>query len=131
VAKKVKAILGAGLTVILCVGEPLQVRKKGISASQKFVAQQLKNIPKSAKIVVAYEPVWAISTSGSGKKETPEDAAAMIRFIKKLRPGRVLYGGSVSSKDANDFLAYRDIDGALVGAASLRPKNFSTILRNV
>jgi triosephosphate isomerase (TIM) len=134
IAKKVKAISAAGLTTILCVGEQLPVRKKGMAAAQKFVAQQLKaslkNIPRGAKVIVAYEPVWAISTSGSGKKETAEDAAAMIRFIKKLRPGRVLYGGSVNSKDANDFLDYREIDGALVGGASLRPDDFSAILRN-
>lgn len=133
VVKKIKAILSAGLTAILCVGEPLTVRNKGIAASQKFVAQQLKdslkNIPRTTKLVVAYEPVWAISTSGSGKSETPEDAAAMIRFIKKLRPGRVLYGGSVNSKNAKDFLAYRDIDGLLVGGASLKSEEFRAILR--
>lgn len=134
VAKKVKAILADGLTAILCVGEPLAIRNKGIAASQKFVAAQLKNslknIPKTSKLIVAYEPVWAISTSGSGKSETPEDAAAMIRFIKKLRPGRVLYGGSVNSKNFKDFLEYRDIDGLLVGGASLKPSEFGKILRN-
>jgi triosephosphate isomerase len=134
VAKKVKAIVADGLVAILCVGESLSVRNKGIAASQKFVSQQLKNslknIPKTKKLVIAYEPVWAISTSGSGKTETPEDAAAMIRFIKKLRPGRVLYGGSVNSKNFKDFLAYRDIDGLLVGGASLKPAEFGKILSN-
>lgn len=134
VAKKVRAILAAGLTAILCVGEPLAIRKKGIAASQKFVSEQikkdLKNISKKAKVVVAYEPVWAISTSGSGRNETPEDAAAMIRFIKKLRPGRILYGGSVNSKNAGEFLAYRDIDGLLVGGASLKPEEFEKIIKN-
>lgn len=134
VAKKVKAILSAGLTAILCVGEPLTIRRKGIASSQKFVAEQikkdLKNISRTARLVIAYEPVWAISTSGSGKSETPEDAAAMIRFIKGLRPGRVLYGGSVNSKNSKDFLEYHDIDGLLVGGASLKPKDFGAILRD-
>lgn len=134
VARKLGAILSAGMIPIVCVGEPLSVRRKGISASQKFVARQIKesmkNIPKAAKIIIAYEPVWAISTSGSGRSETPEDAAAMIRFMKSLRPGRVLYGGSVNSGNFAEFLAYRDIDGLLVGGASLKPREFGTMLRN-
>lgn len=134
IAAKVKAITAAGLTAILCVGEPLKVRNQGMAAARKFVVDQLKkdlkNIPKKAKIIIAYEPVWAISTSGSGKTETPDSAAAMIRFIKKLRPGRVLYGGSVSSKNIKGFMAESKIDGFLVGGASLRPKDFNFILRD-
>lgn len=135
VARKVKTILAAGLAAVLCVGEPLSIRKKGIAASRKFAAKQigdsLKGIPRTSKLIIAYEPVWAISTSGSGKKETPEDAAAMIRFIKKLRPGRVLYGGSVDSRNAGQFLAYREIGGLLVGGASLKAREFGRILEDV
>ncbi|OGY97851.1 MAG: hypothetical protein A2855_02140, partial [Candidatus Liptonbacteria bacterium RIFCSPHIGHO2_01_FULL_57_28] len=78
VAKKVRAIVADGLTAILCVGEPLAVRRKGIAASRKFVTRQvkadLKNISKKDKVILAYEPVWAISTSGSGRTERPADA---------------------------------------------------------
>lgn len=134
VAKKVKLILKEGLTAILCVGEPLAVRRKGIVAARKFVAQQikkdLKNISKTTKLVIAYEPVWAISTSGSGKTETPDDAVEMIRFIKKIKRVRVLYGGSVNSKNAGEFLAYKDIDGLLVGHASLSAMEFGKIIGN-
>lgn len=133
VAKKLKAVLAEGLTAILCVGEPLRVRQKGLPAAQRFVAQQLKKdlkgIPASSRLVIAYEPVWAISTSGSGKKDTPENAASMIRSIKKTRRGRVLYGGSVSAKNAADFLGYREIDGLLVGRASLKAKEFGNIIK--
>lgn len=134
VNKKAKLVLKEGMTAILCIGEPLEVRKKGIAASQKFIAQQLKkdikNISNISKLVIAYEPIWAISTSDSGLMETPEDAAAMIRFIKKLKRTRVLYGGSVDMKNAGEFLAYKDIDGLLVGRASLSAKEFGGILRS-
>jgi triosephosphate isomerase len=132
VNKKTKLVLREGLTAILCVGEPLAVRRKGLAAARRFVAQQvkkdLKNISNISKLVIAYEPVWSISTSGSGKKETPKNAAEMIRFIKKLRRARVLYGGSVDGKSAGSFLAYREIDGLLVGKASLSAGQFKKIL---
>jgi triosephosphate isomerase len=133
VAKKLKAVLAEGLTAILCVGEPLTAREKGMAASRRFVAQQLKNslknISSSSSLLIAYEPIWAISTSGSGKKDTPEDAVEMIRFIKKSRKTRVLYGGSADSKNAASFLARAEIDGLLVGGASLRAKEFAAVIK--
>ncbi len=143
IAKKIVAALDVGLKVILCVGEPLSVRKKGTIAAKRFVKDQLSVDLKGIKnfkfqisnLVIAYEPVWAISTSGGGK-ETPEDAAAMAKNIRefvhfKLRIShfKLLYGGSVSGMNARGFLARKEFDGVLVGSASLKPKEFRKILR--
>lgn len=146
VNKKTAAALAAGMKVILCVGETAVVRKKGIKASRKFVSDQLdKALWKITSLkyvvsdlVVAYEPVWAISTSGSGKSDTPEDAAEMINFIrealKKAHPQlqpHVIYGGSVNKEDAVDFVRHETIEGALIGAASLKMEEFKKIIEDV
>jgi triosephosphate isomerase len=109
------------------------VRRKGQAAARRFVKEQLrkdlKNFPKkNSKLLIAYEPIWSISTSGTGKKDTPEDAVEMIAFIKGLYKSRVLYGGSVSGKSAAGFLAHKEIDGLLVGHASLSTEDFGKIL---
>jgi triosephosphate isomerase len=139
VAEKVKAILEGGLTAILCVGEPASVRNRGKAAAKKFVLEQLKDAfalsPELKKhLVIAYEPVWAISTMGpDAKEDSPQDAADIIEHIKEflsLKTGvmpRVLYGGSVSSKNIGYFLAENTIDGSLVGRASLDAKEFQKI----
>ncbi len=145
VNKKVRAALAAGIKPILCVGENLAVRKKGIAAAKKFVKNQLqkdlKNLGLRAyalmpRLIIAYEPVWAISTNKNAKSDTPEDAAEMIKFIKQvlapkayvLAP-KVLYGGSVSAKTIGGFLKQKEIDGFLVGGASLRPQEFGRIIK--
>jgi len=141
-------------TPILCVGEPKSVRKKGFAAAKTYVKKQLlKNLSftknhklKTINLIIAYEPIWAISTSGGGK-ETPEDAAKMIGFIRqqlktstqggstsggknhKLKTIYLLYGGSVNAKNVGDFLAMKDIDGALVGGASLHPSEFKKMVK--
>lgn len=131
--KKVKLVIGAGLKAILCVGEELPVRKKGITAAKKFVKSQLqkdlKNVKKINNLIVAYEPVWAISIVKNSKADTPEDAAKMIRFIKKTVWSRVLYGGSVSVKNIRGFLKYKEIDGFLIGGASLKAKDFQKMIK--
>jgi triosephosphate isomerase len=135
VGKKVQAAEKAGLAVILCVGEPWSVRKKGITAAKRFVKTQLLAGLKRAhtSLIVAYEPVWAI---GSGKADRPAEAAEMARFIKELlathyslRTARVLYGGSVTPRNAAAFFHEKGIDGALVGGASLSAKKFNAIVR--
>ena len=151
VNKKIKAALQDGLNVILCVGEPLSVRKKGIVAAKKFIKNQLKKDlkgislrPRTGKaavsLAVAYEPIWAI---GTGKNDSPQDAAELARFIKKeLTPHaesrkffsaipRVLYGGSVNSRDVHDYVQYKEIDGALVGGASLKAAEFKKIIEKI
>ena len=142
ISKKVKAAFAAGLKVVLCVGENTSTRRKGIAASKRFIAIQLKKdltgIRKqelgSRNLIVAYEPVWAI---GTGKSDKPKDSAQMITHIKKLLTSRfqildsrVLYGGSVTSKNARSFLSHPKIDGVLVGGASLKVKSFKAIIRS-
>ena len=138
--EKIKAALAGGLKVILCVGEKLGIRKKGIAAAKLFVAGQLRKDLKQATkdrrqvedLVIAYEPIWAI---GTGKNETPENASEMALFIKRQttrdkRQGiRVLYGGSVNAKNAKSFLKAKNIDGLLVGGASLKAEEFNKIIR--
>ncbi|RJP45944.1 triose-phosphate isomerase [Candidatus Parcubacteria bacterium] len=129
VNRKLKAALKAGLRPILCVGEPREARRKGVAAARVHIRRQLrlglKGIRK--RIVIAYEPIWAI---GTGKSDSPRESAAIARFIKTaVRPKpRVLYGGSVASQNARSFLQYKEIDGALVGGASLRGKEFKKII---
>lgn len=133
--KKIKLAVKDKLNVILCVGEPLAVRKKGITAAESFVNNQLKKdlAGVRGKITIAYEPIWAI---GTGKNDSPEDAWQMARFIKKsvtgigMRGAKVLYGGSVNGKNIRDYVQYKDVDGALVGGASLKAGEFKKIIQN-
>ncbi len=135
--RKVKAALKEGLKVILCVGEPWSVRKKGLAAAKRFVRNQLtKNLSdvrsQMSDVIIAYEPVWAI---GTGLADKPSDTVALVNFIKeflkttsdKLKT-KVLYGGSVTSKNAKSFLNQKAIDGALVGGASLKASEFTKII---
>jgi triosephosphate isomerase len=137
---KLKAALEAGLTPIVCVGEVLQEREAG--ATEDVLRRQCLRAfhaisgKKAAKLVVAYEPVWAI---GTGKTATPQMAAeahALIRgeaaksLGQELADGlRILYGGSVKPENAKALMAQEEIDGALVGGASLDPKSFSAIVK--
>lgn len=137
VAEKVKTILHAGLTPILCCGEPLEIREKG--DVYEFVVEQLKAVKEICtadfldNCVVAYEPIWAI---GTGKTASPEQAQEVHSFIRemlcewnpKAQSTRLLYGGSVNAGNAKDLFAKPDIDGGLIGGASLKIEDFAAII---
>jgi triosephosphate isomerase (TIM) len=137
---KLKAALETGLIPIVCVGEVLEEREAGLTEDvlrrQCLRAFHAISGKKASKMVVAYEPVWAI---GTGKTATPQmaaDAHALIRaeaakafgqeFSEQLR---ILYGGSVKPENAKALMAESEIDGALVGGASLDPKSFAAIVK--
>ncbi len=125
VALQAQAALNAGLTPIVCVGESLAEREAG--KEQDVVRRQISAIPPGVTII-AYEPVWAI---GTGKNASPQQAQEMHAFIRSLVKGRavrLLYGGSLNVKNARDLLAQPDIDGGLLGGASLKPGDFGGIL---
>lgn len=139
--KKVLACLKNGLGVILCVGEPKQVRRRGMAAVRIFISNQLTKDLKGIRslvisyklLVVAYEPIWAI---GSGKPDRPEDTVEIVNFIKEILASRfqilnsrILYGGSVNPQNARSFLSKQEINGALVGGASLKPAEFEKIIK--
>jgi len=131
VSKKAEAVIKAGMKAIVCVGESADVRDQGTEAAERFVALQVsavESLISSGKLIFAYEPIWAI---GSGTSATAEDAAVMARHIRSscfTDKMAVLYGGSVSSGNAGEFLGHSDISGLLVGGASIDPKDFSRII---
>jgi triosephosphate isomerase len=124
VGTRCRAALEAGLSVIACVGETEAERDAG--ATEDVIRRQVAAIPRHDELVIAYEPVWAI---GTGKTATPELAQEAHALIKSLHPTRVLYGGSVKPENAAELLAQPDVDGALVGGASLDPDSLAAICR--
>jgi triosephosphate isomerase (TIM) len=123
-AKRARAALAAGLFVIACVGETEAERERG--ETEDVLRRQLSVLEADDNLVVAYEPVWAI---GTGKTATPELAQEAHAFVKSLLDVPVLYGGSVKPDNAPDLLAQPDVDGALVGGASLELDSFLAICR--
>ena len=134
--KKLKVVLEAGMTAVLCVGEPQGTRDKGEEAAKEFVESQIKadldGIEgwklENENLLIAYEPIWAV---GTGNNAVPEDAAKMISFIKSILNSqfsilnsRVLYGGSTNAENIGGFMARNEIDGALVGGVSLDAGEF-------
>jgi triosephosphate isomerase (TIM) len=124
VARRVNAALEANLHVIACVGETESEREAG--ETEAVLRRQLSVLEPDDSLVLAYEPVWAI---GTGKTATPEMAQEAHAFIKSLLDLPVLYGGSVKPENAVELCAQPDVDGALVGGASLDVDSFATICR--
>jgi triosephosphate isomerase len=136
--QKVPRALAAGLIPILCVGETEEERERG-DTERKLrhqVQEGLEKVPKErlAEVVVAYEPIWAI---GTGLTATPEQAQEAVAFVRALvedrdkaagQEVRILYGGSLKPDNAAELLALPDVDGALVGGASLEPGSFAQIV---
>jgi triosephosphate isomerase len=140
VNRKVRAALSQGLKVIFCIGETLKEREEGktFAVIERQVPGGLRDIRKEdmSSIAIAYEPVWAI---GTGKTATPEQAEEVHRFIRKklvqlyskeIAEGvRIQYGGSVTPENIKGLMGQENIDGALVGGASLKSETFSKIVR--
>jgi triosephosphate isomerase (TIM) len=124
VGRRAAAALEAGLSVIACVGELEEERERG--ETEEVLRRQVSVLEAHDALVVAYEPVWAI---GTGKTATPELAEEAHAFIKSLLDVPVLYGGSVKPENAGELLAQRNVDGALVGGASLELESFVSICR--
>ena len=135
--KKILAVLRNGLKPIFCVGEKLEENEAG--KTKEIIARQmsqgLSNVKPTPDIVIAYEPIWAI---GTGRAASGEQAAATIKFIRNMlsklwnvnaaRDLRILYGGSVTSSNIGEFISQPEIDGALVGGASLKAEEFVSIV---
>jgi len=123
-AKRAEAALAAGLGVIACVGETEDQREAG--EMEDVLRRQVGVLPRHDRLVLAYEPVWAI---GTGKNATPEMCHHAHSFIKSLTDVQVLYGGSVKPENAAALLSQSSVDGALVGGASLDVDSFTAICR--
>lgn len=136
---KVKKALAVGLKPIMCVGETDEEREKGITQSivDRQINLGLSGVEKIDNVVIAYEPVWAI---GTGKVATSAQAQEVHKFIRGILKGtygatandiRILYGGSVTKDNIGELIGMEDIDGALVGGASLKPDGFLGIIQKI
>ena len=139
VQQRTRAALDAGLTVIVCVGEYLEQREQGITA--ELVAMQTKialggvTEEELKRIIIAYEPVWAIGTGKTATAEQANGVCAVIRDVIKSLYGEaaaegitIQYGGSMNAGNAAELLAQPDVDGGLIGGASLKPADFAAIV---
>ncbi len=140
---KIKACLKAKLVPILCVGDSSREDKEDIAQIRQQLTEDLKGLSAKElkKIIITYEPLWAISTSPGGKAATPKDAVKGAKYIRLVlsemfgeeasQKTRVLYGGSVDSGNAFQFISNNEIQGVLVGGASLKPNEFLKLLRRL
>ncbi len=140
-ATKVDKALANGITPIFCCGEPLEIREKGTHEQlvKKQVEESLFHLPAEAlqKVVIAYEPVWAIGTGKTATSQQAQDMHAVIRKHLASKYGAVaenisiLYGGSVKSDNAKELFSCADVDGGLVGGASLKSREFVEIVKGI
>jgi triosephosphate isomerase len=140
VNRKVKAVLSEGLQPIVCIGETLDQRRRGetLAIIEQQVKEALSGIPEDSlkAMVIAYEPVWAIGTGETATPEQAEEVHSRIRSILRrlysegsAQQMRIQYGGSVKPENIKELMAEEDIDGALVGGASLKAESFIKIVR--
>ena len=140
VARRVRGALDAGLTVILCVGEYLEQREQGITG--EIVSMQTKialsgvSAEELSRIIIAYEPVWAIGTGKTATAAQANEVCALIRGVlaglydaDAARAVTIQYGGSMNAGNAAELLAMPDVDGGLIGGASLKPADFAAIVK--
>ena len=139
--KKLLALEKAGMTPIFCVGETLEEYEAG-RTKEVVKRQTLKGLESLGKqfvndMVIAYEPVWSIGTGKNASKEIAQDICSFIRDLVKEQYGdaaenvRILYGGSVKPENVHDYLLQPDVDGALVGGASLKVDSFKALIENI
>ena len=138
VAATARAVLEGGLTPVICVGETQEQRDRGEMAEvlTAQVLAALEGVPAadSDRIIVAYEPIWAIGTGVAATEEDAQEACALIRQVLEVARGevadriRILYGGSAKPENAGDLVTQADVDGLLVGGASLEAESFAAIV---
>ena len=139
VAKRVRGALDAGLTAILCVGEYLEQREQGITAEivsmQTKIALEGVSKEELSRVIIAYEPVWAIGTGKTATAEQANEVCAQIRDViaglydqESANAVTIQYGGSMNAGNAAQLLAMSDVDGGLIGGASLKAEDFATIV---
>ena len=140
VQKRTRAALDKGLTVIVCVGEYLEQREQGITAElvamHTKIALQGVSKEELARVIIAYEPVWAIGTGRTATAEQANEVCAVIRVVindlydaEAAEKMVIQYGGSMNAKNAAELLAQPDVDGGLIGGASLKPADFAEIVK--
>ncbi len=138
-AQKVNLTLSRGMRPIFCCGEPLHIRE--VNTHVGYVAKQLKasllnlNEEDFRKVVIAYEPIWAIGTGRTASSDQAQEMHAAIRVLVAKRYGKgvaddtsILYGGSCNAQNASDIFRQPDVDGGLIGGASLKPEDFAAII---
>ena len=128
VAQKFRFFQEQRFEIVYCIGEPLEVREKGDKAVAEYLDVQFEGIDTAyEKLIVAYEPIWAI---GTGRAATTEEIAATHTALKKIVSKPILYGGSVKPTNASEILSVDNVDGVLVGSASLDTESFAAIIES-